>query len=149
MLVSREGGIATQRVNELLMHRTGLGFGKEAARGAACGVVKLKRDPVVRNGVTTGRRTHFCWSVGFWMMVFSPSITCCFSWCDSIPATREALTPFGWRNGAEMDPQAHVTRFKAAKRAESLSLSPSAATVRYPKGIFIHSGGFASLFPSS
>lgn len=29
---------------------------------------------------------HFCWSVGFWMIVFSPSITCCFSWCDSIPA---------------------------------------------------------------
>lgn len=28
---------------------------------------------------------HLCWSVGFWMMVFSPSMTCCLSWWDSIP----------------------------------------------------------------
>lgn len=29
---------------------------------------------------------HLCWSVGFWMMVFSPSMTCCLSWWDSIPS---------------------------------------------------------------
>lgn len=34
--------------------------------------------------------TYFCWSVGFWMMVFSPSITCCFSWWDSMPASNES-----------------------------------------------------------
>lgn len=28
---------------------------------------------------------YLCWSVGFWIMVFSPSMTCCFSWWDSIP----------------------------------------------------------------
>lgn len=26
-----------------------------------------------------GIGTYFCWSVGFWIMVFSPSITCCFN----------------------------------------------------------------------
>lgn len=29
---------------------------------------------------------YLCWSVGFWMMVFSPSMTCCLSWWDSIPS---------------------------------------------------------------
>lgn len=39
------------------------------------------------------QETYFCWSVGFWMIVFSPSITCCFSWCDSIPAKiRESIS---------------------------------------------------------
>ena len=35
--------------------------------------------------VTLADYTHFCWSVGFWMIVFSPSITCCLSWWDSMP----------------------------------------------------------------
>lgn len=33
---------------------------------------------------------HLCWSVGFWMMVFSPSMMCCFSWWDSIPTDNRA-----------------------------------------------------------
>lgn len=36
--------------------------------------------------------TYFCWSVGFWMIVFSPSIMCCFNWWDSIPTKRHQRT---------------------------------------------------------
>lgn len=42
--------------------------------------------PLPHTGESSRGDAHFCWSVGFWMIVFSPSITCCFSWCDSIPA---------------------------------------------------------------
>lgn len=46
----------------------------------------LHVDQSVRTSKT--EPTHFCWSVGFWMTVFSPSMTCCFSWWESIPATQ-------------------------------------------------------------
>lgn len=41
-------------------------------------------------------RTHFCWSDGFWMIVFSPSITCCLSWWESMPADIEKLKWVKW-----------------------------------------------------
>lgn len=61
----------------------------QPSRGPFC--KNRTSSSTVENQHSSGHRlplsdwTHFCWSVGFWMIVFSPSITCCLSWWDSMP----------------------------------------------------------------
>lgn len=80
--------------------------------------------------------THFCWSVGFWMMVFSPSITCCLSWWDSMPAHMEGS-------------QACQITFSKCIPSEIAEFEGCQMFTKHPPSIGEHLNDFAILFHAS